>query len=191
VTATLPPPPALPERPERVGEDFTVWGIKKALRSPGGIEQLKGREVTVVGVVVATNFAAAPACALHPIGRADPEGCLAPVPAFFLADEPGETRYRLKVIGFASRWSTLVAAEAREKARQQGPFADPLWARPVPLPLPAPGARVKVRGTMGFIFRPSPSVGEFDASGLFTYRESWLLGPAPQPAVLGTRRPPG
>jgi hypothetical protein len=175
-------------RPERVGEDFTVWGLKKALRLPGGAGRLAGRDVAVVGLVVATNFAEAPACALHAVGHGDPPGCNSPIPAFFLADEAGETHYRLKVMGFAANWATMFSAAAHDKAHRPGDFRDPRWDRPVPLPLPAPGARLRVVGRMGTAFELDSSGTEVYPAGVLTFRESRQLAPGPVPAVLGQRR---
>jgi hypothetical protein len=186
VSASLPELPALPDRPEREGDAYTVWGIKKALRAPGGESKLAALDVVVVGHVVSTNFAEAPACALHLAGKADPPGCSAPVPSFYLADDPADPRWRIKVMGFASSWASMFTARKREKAGGARPYIDAIWGRTVPRPLPSKGAKMRIVGHVSRSFTMSSSGVESNPGGVVTYSSGSYLSQARDPAVLGS-----
>lgn len=186
VSAALPEPLALPDRPERAGEAYTVWGLKKALRAPGGEGKLRDVDVTVEGYVVGTNFEDAPPCALHRTGKADPPGCVAPVPAFSLADGLEDAHFHLKVMGFASNWANVFTASNRASHKQ--PYLDGQWGRAVPDPLPAKGARMRVTGRVSRVFTMSEGGVESDPGGILTYQEATYLAPPPAKATLGQKK---
>ena len=92
----LPDVPTIPARPVKVGDAYTVWGASHHLRSIVHVDDVKNKDISIIGWVVKTNFADAPACAVHPTGKADPDGCNPPVPAFWIADEKGDTKNAMK-----------------------------------------------------------------------------------------------
>jgi hypothetical protein len=186
VSASLPDPLSLPERPERAGEAYTVWGLKKALRAPGGAGRLRDVDVTVEGYVASTNFDEAPPCALHPIERPDPPGCVGPVPSFSLADSVDDERFRLAVMGFASSWANLFTASAR--AGRKAPYLDSQWGRVILDPLPARGAKMRVTGRASRSFPLASGGVETRAGGVVAYLSAIYLVPPPAGAPLGPKR---
>lgn len=188
---TLPPVPALPSRPERIGADYTVYGAVHALHSRVDEREITSKSITVVGVIVDTNLARAPKCALHPAGRRTPDGCVTEIPTFVIADEraadPGAPRIR--ALGWASNFPQVFEAHQRYKGLKAPPaklYEDPIWAVGVPFPLPAPGAKVRVHGRYGFSFtKSSTGITSDPDTGILTVESVETLEPAPEPAKLG------
>ena len=186
--STLPQPVTLPVRPLRVGADYTVYGANHQLTSllhNGDVAQ----KITIVGYIVSTNLATAPKCAFHHTGRADPPKCVAPIPAFTIADSKGDASgITIKVMGWASNFANVFEANEQYKKVTSKPaqlYSDELWAVPVPYPLPAEGAKVRVTGNYGFSFTMSSTGMESDpANGMMTAMDVAVLEPAPTPAKL-------
>jgi hypothetical protein len=185
----LPSPPELSKRAIRDGDAFTVWGAFHHLRSPVHGASLRELTVTVVGHVVGSNFDRVPRCALHRPGKADPPGCVAPLPEIVLADDPTGGGVRLSVLGFASNWAQLVAAEEQDRRAPAGErYRDMTWAVPVPRPLPPVGARVRVSGRLDTTFSRSASGLVTNPNGILTYEDLSYVTPPKDRATLGAPR---
>jgi len=184
----LPPVPELPGAPHKIGADYTVHGAVYALNSRYHGAEVAG-DITIVGVIVATNLDSAPKCAVHRTGRRDPDGCQAEVPSFTIADD-AQSQHRIQVLGWASSFATVFEAELKYKALRGAPLATPLrddlWGSDVPYPLPSTGAKVRVRGRYGFTFSKSSRGLVIDPqNGVFTLLSVETLEPSKTPAKLG------
>lgn len=189
----LPAVPTLPVLPTRIGADYTVFGATHALASRVGSPEIARDEIAVVGYVVASNLATAPACALHKTGRKDPDGCVAELPAFVIADTKDARAERtIRVLGWASNWANVFEANQLYKDAKAAPatlYKDALWAVDVPYPLPAIGAKVRVRGRYGKTFTKSSSgIVSDPVDGILTYATMDVIEPAPEKAKLGGGR---
>lgn len=187
----LPPVPVLPARAERSGDAFTVWGASFALRSRYQSASVTERPIKITGFIVRTNLAEAPRCAVHAGGVADPPGCTAPLPAFWIGDTPDAAiSDSIKVVGWASNFAQIYDA-IRTYAHPSAPaHFDAFWGMPLPNPLPVAGARVSVRGTYGTTFRRASTGVEMDpVMGLLTADGIDTLEPAPGRAILPGMRP--
>ncbi len=162
-----------------------MTGAVRRLRSGHHAEDFS-TEVSVVGVIVASNLEAAPACAIHPAGQREPEHCVTEIPSFTIADGAQATA-RILVLGWASNFASVFEAlTLATKAKSPVPYRDDRWGVEVPIPLPAIGAKVRVRGRYGFMFiRSSTGVAADPENGVFTVASIDTLVPAPTPATLG------
>jgi hypothetical protein len=188
---TVPPPPVLPDRPVKVGDAYTVHGAVRALHDRFDTKPIAG-DISIVGVIVDTNLARAPKCALHKTGIADPKGCVTEIPTFTIADDAADPNApRIRAMGWASNFANVFTANATydKLSAPPGPasaYRDELWAVVVPYPLPAVGAKVKVTGRYGVNFEKSSTGLSTDPEmGLFTVRAVETLERAPKPAKLG------
>lgn len=183
----LPDVPTLPKKPVKVGDGYTVWGASHHLRSVVHVDEVKGKDLTIVGWIVKTNFSDAPACAVHATGKADPEGCSPPVPAFWIADEKDDTKNAIKVLGFASNFAQLYDAIKKDEKAKEGdtPISDEFLGTPLPMPTPNVGAKVKVSGQYGFAYTKATSGIETDPRmGVLTYSKLEYIEKPPEPATL-------
>jgi tetratricopeptide (TPR) repeat protein len=198
VPLLLPPPIALTVAPLKVGEDFTVWGASYALRSRAHQSEVVGEgdehAITITGYITRTNLPDAPKCSVHRPGRADPEGCVSPLPTFWLGDAPDAAPEDcISVIGWASNFAQVYEAIRAFDRRNPSQYIDGFLGVAVPNPLPAVGAKVTVRGTYGTKFgvatvaiEPEPTMG------ILTYRSYTVLEQAPELGTLPgvTRKTP-
>lgn len=195
----LPTPPAVNQSPVKVGDSYTIAGASHHLRS-----RLHGPEVTknpisITGYIVEENFTSAPSCAIHKVGKKDPDDCPpagAPpieIPSFWIADtkDAGKDAPRIRVLGFAKNVATVY--EAMEKYKrlkeiknpEKDLYKDDIWSVDVPFPLPAVGAKVKVNGKYGFTFsKSSTGLVSDPVNGVLTYEKLEYLEPAPAPAAF-------
>lgn len=188
--ASLPAVPTLPQKAKKVGDAYTVWGVTHDLRSRVHEQDVKDKKISIVGYIVKSNLEKAPACAVHKTGKADPPDCKAPVPTFQIADDKGETKDMIDVMGWASNFAQIYSMiEALDKApkgkESEVKLADEFWGGDLPNPIPAVGAKVKVTGTYGITF--SRSTGGAAANpryGIMTAEKIEVLEPAPEPATL-------
>lgn len=184
---SVPDVPTLPAKPAKIGDAYTVWGASHHLRSVVHTDEVKGKEITIIGYVVKTNFGDAPECAVHPTGKADPEGCKPPIPAFWIADEKGDTGKAMKVLGFASNFAQIYDALKKDEKAKEGddPVMDEFLGTPLPRPIPNLGAKVKVTGTYGFAYTRATSGIETDPRfGILSYTKLEYIEKAPEPATL-------
>jgi hypothetical protein len=183
----LPPVPSLPERrlEARPGV-YTVWGASFSLRHVALRERVRGQVITVQGVIAKTNLEEAPSCAVHPPGIPDPEGCRAPVPAFWLCDAVGDALADcIEVMGWASNYAQLYAAIQLYRGAPTAERRDDFWGIAIPNPVPARGAIVTVTGGYDVTFTGASSGVTSDPTmGILTQRTITYERVPPVPARL-------
>jgi len=186
--ASMPSIPSLPTTPIKQGDAFTIYGAIHHLRSSVHNADVTGKEITLVGMIVDSNIATAPQCAIHKTGKKDPDGCTAPIPSFTLADTKDTKGPQIKVMGWASNFANVFDAMQKYKNLKDPPkelLKDEVWGVDIPFPLPAVGAKVKVTGTYGVNFAKSSSgIAADPLSGIMTYTKIEVLEPAPEPAAF-------
>ena len=191
----LPAVPTLPQKVKKQGDAFTVWGITHELRSRVHREDVDGKKVTVVGYIVKTNYAEVPKCAVHKTGKADPADCKAPIPTFSIADEKGEAKDMIDVMGWASNPAqvfTLIEAIDRAVKGKEGEVKlnDEFWGSELPNPVPNVGAKVKVTGTYGVTFTKATSGAAANPKyGILTSEKIEYLEPPAEKAYLPGMKP--
>jgi len=185
--ADLPPVPPLPERPLKVDGAYTVWGAVHQLRSLLHAADVTSTPIAITGFVVDSSIPRAPACAVHRTGQADPAGCVAEVPSFWLADDragaPGVT---VRVVGWARNYAVVYDAMAKK-----GPVEDDILNVTVPFPLPAVGMKVRVTGPYAVSRMVASDMVSEPLGGVMSYQKLEVLEPGPAPAAFGpgTRAP--
>lgn len=188
--ANLPSVPTLPTKPKKVGDAYTVWGVTHDLRSRVHGEDVNGKKISIVGYVVKTNYDQAPKCAVHKTGKGDPPDCKSPVPTYSIADEKGETKDMIDVMGWASNFAqvfTLIEAiDKAPKGKEDGvKLQDEVWGVDLPNPVPNVGAKVKVTGTYGVIYNKSTGGAASNPKyGIMTAEKVEYLEPPPEKAYL-------
>jgi len=187
--ASLPPAANLPKRPIKNGDTWTVWGASYSLRSRVHRKEVAGKRLSIAGYIVKTNLGDAPACAVHKAGKADPEKCNAPVPAFWIADtKDAPEADSIKVMGWASNFAQIFDAIDefdKGKDKDKTEYNDSNWGVKVPNPLPAAGAKVTVTGVYGTTFSKASSGAEADPfMGVVDFQEMTVQEPAPELATL-------
>jgi hypothetical protein len=171
------------------GDVYTIEGAAHHLRSTLHSKEVSGKEIVIEGYIVETNIDDAPACALHDVGKEDPETCKTDIPSFNIADTKGDAKgAKMRVLGFAKNFAVVYEAMKAYKKLKEAPkekevVKDELWSVDVPYPLPAVGAKVRVTGTYGYSFSKSTTGLVADgAYGVLTYKKIETLEPAPTPA---------
>jgi hypothetical protein len=195
--ASLPAVPTLPQKVKKQGDAYTIWGITHELRSRVHNEEVNGKKVSVVGYVVKTNYDQAPKCAIHKTGKGDPPDCKSPVPTFAIADDKGETKDMIDVMGWASNYAQLFSMiEAIDRAPRgketDVKLQDEFWGSDMPNPLPNTGAKVKVTGTYGVTFTKATGGAAANPKyGIITAEKIEFLEPPAEKAYLpGMKRRP-
>jgi hypothetical protein len=193
--ASLPPVPNVPKKPVKSGDGYTVWGASYSLRSRVHKKEVAGKKLTLVGYITKTNLPDAPACAVHKGGKADPENCKPPIPAFWIGDtKDAPLTECIKVMGWASNFAQIYEAIAEfDKGKEDAEYNDTFWGVKVPNPLPIAGMKVAVTGTYGYNFTQSSTGAEADPiMGLMSLQEMKVLEPVEDLATLPTvkRKPP-
>jgi len=190
--ASLPPAANVPKKPVKNGDAYTVWGASYSLRSRVHRKEVAGKKLTLVGYITKTNLAEAPACAVHKGGKADPENCKPPIPAFWIGDSKDATEAEsIKVMGWASNFAQVwEAIQEFDKGKDDAEYSDTFWGVKVPNPLPAVGAKVSVTGTYSTTFTQSSTGAEANpVMGLLALQELKLLEESPDLATLpGVKR---
>jgi hypothetical protein len=194
---TLPAVPTLPQKNKKEGDAYTIWGVTHDLRSRVHAEEVNGKQISLVGYIVKTNLAEAPECAVHKTGKADPADCKAPVPSFSIADDKGETKDMIQVMGWASNFAQIYSLiEGIDKAAKgkegEVKLTDEFWGMDLPNPVPNIGAKVKVTGTYGITFTKATSGAAADPKyGIMTAEKIEFLEPPPEKAYLpGMKKKP-
>jgi hypothetical protein len=192
---SLPTPPTLSNAPIKVGEAYTVYGASHQLRSRIHDKDVTKASITIQGYIVAENISEAPKCAIHKVGKKDPDDCPpagAPpieIPSFWIADEKGAgpDKPRIRVLGWAKNWATVYEAMDKYshlkevKDPDKDLYKDEVWSTAVPFPLPAVGAKVKVTGKYGFVFtKASTGLVSDPINGVMTYEKMEVVEPAPE-----------
>lgn len=191
----LPPPPTLNSAPIKVGEAYTIYGASHHLRSRIHEKDVTKNNITIQGYIVEENISDAPKCAIHKVGKKDPDDCPPAgqppieIPSFWIADEKGagKDKPRIRVLGWAKNFATVF--EAMEKYKNLKEIKDPakdllkdeIWSVDVPYPLPAVGAKVKVTGKYGFVFtKASTGLVTDPVNGVLTYEKMEVVEQAPE-----------
>lgn len=188
--ASLPPVPTLPQKAKKQGDAYTIWGVTHDLRSRVHAEEVNGKKISIVGYVVKANYDQAPKCAIHKTGKGDPPDCKSPVPTFAIADDKGETKDMIDVMGWASNFAQIYALIEAIDAKPKGKEADAkvtdeFWAVDLPNPLPNIGAKVKVTGTYGSTFtKATGGAASNPRYGIMTAEKVEYLEPPPEKAYL-------
>ena len=74
-------------------------------------KEVAGKKLSLTGYITKTNLAEAPACAVHKGGKADPENCKPPIPAFWIGDtKDAPESETIKVMGWASNFAQIFDA---------------------------------------------------------------------------------
>ena len=187
--ANLPAVPTLPTKPIKSGDSYTVYGAMHHLRSRVHNPDVANKDISITGYIVKTNLADAPECAVHKTGKGDKDDCKAPVPAFWIADEKGDDKNAIKVMGWASNFAQIYDAvqkySAPKGAKEVEPVKDEFWAVDVPNPIPNVGAKVTIAGNFAVSFTKATSSVETDPShGILTYAKLTYVEPPPEPGTL-------
>ncbi len=185
--AAMPPAANLPKRPMKNGEAWTVWGASYSLRSRVHRKEVASKRLSIQGYIVKSNIKDAPECAVHKAGKADPENCKAPVPAFWVGDTKDAAEADcIKVMGWASNFAQIFdAIDEFDKGKDNAEYNDANWGVKVPNPLPAAGAKVTVTGQYGVSFSKASSGAEADPfMGVMDFQEMTIQEPAPELATL-------
>jgi hypothetical protein len=172
-----------------VGDAYTIAGASHHLRSRYHDKEVTKASITLQGYIVEENISSAPACAIHKVGKKDPDDCVAEIPSFWIADEKGagKDKPRIRVLGWAKNFASVFDAmdkyknlkEVKDPAKDL--FKDEIWNVDVPFPLPAVGAKVKVTGKYGFSFtKSSTGIVSDPVNGVMTYEKVDVVEPAPE-----------
>ena len=188
----LPPVPSLPTTPINVGDAYTIYGAGHQLRSEIHSSEVPAKDISIVGYITRTNLGDAPDCAIHAVGKQDPDGCKAPIPTFWISDTKGDANkpggQAIQVLGWARNFSVVYEAVQKYKSLTDAPkelVKDEQWSVDVPFPLPAVGAKVKVTGSYGYTFsRSSTGMVSDPEMGVMNYKHMETLEPPTAPATL-------
>src|SRR4051794_18109013 len=118
---SLPTPPAINQAPVKVGDAYTIAGASHHLRSRMHSTEVTKNPITITGYIVEESFSQAPSCAIHKVGKKDPDDCPPAgsppieIPSFWIADTKaaGKDAPRIRVLGWAKNVATVY--EAMEK----------------------------------------------------------------------------
>jgi len=202
--ASLPGVPTLPAKKKKDGDAYTIWGVTHDLRSRVHHDDVSGKKLSLVGYIVKINYAqkcadknntankddCTPECAVHKTGKQDPAECKAPVPTFYIADEKGDAKDMIAVMGWASNFAqmfTLIEAldRAPKGKESEVKLADEFWGGDLPNPVPNIGAKVKVTGMYGETFTKATSGAAANPRyGIMTADKIEYLEQAPEKAYL-------
>jgi len=199
--ADLPSVPTLPTTPMKVGEAYTIFGAIHQLRSRYHADDVTKKDITIQGYIVDTNVATAPACAVHKIGKKDPDDCKSEIPSFWIADNKGDKAgQKIRVLGWASNFANVSEAMDKYKGAKEAPkhaekpenagkpgylIQDEVWNSDIPYPIPGIGERVKVTGHYGMVSSKASSGLVTDPqSGVMTYASMEVLEPPTEPAAF-------
>lgn len=211
--AEVPPVPNLPPLQRKNGDAWTVHGLIHDFRSMNHHAEVDGAKLSIAGYITRTNLVpcsdpktmdgkkeqCVPVCAVHDGGLrkdkknpGDPEGCKAPLPAFWIGDT-ADAKEVIMVIGFASTFAQLhdailIIDETKPEKRTEKEFLDSLidtqFATPMPNPIPAKGAKVKVSGTYGAQALKGSGTAIDPNHGILTYESIEYIEQAPELATL-------
>jgi hypothetical protein len=192
VKADMPAIPNVPQKPVKNGDTYTVWGASYSLRSRVHHKEVAGKKLTIGGYIGKTNLADAPECAVHKGGKADPEGCKPPIPAFWLCDsKDAPEKECIKVMGWASNFAQLYDAIKDFEKKEDATHDDNFWGVKTPNPIPVKGAKVTVKGDYSSTFVRATTGTEADPiMGLLTYEEINYLEKPSELALLPGMDPP-
>jgi hypothetical protein len=184
--ANPPAVPTLPNKPIKSGDAFTIWGATHHLKSRVHAPEVNGKDINLTGYIVKTNLGEAPPCAVHKTGKGDKDDCKAPIPAFWVADEKGDDKNAIKVMGWASNFAQIYDAIGKYASKNvKEAVKDEFWGGDIPNPIPNVGAKVSISGNYGVSFTKSTSGVETDPDhGIMTYAKMTYVEPPTEPGTL-------
>ena len=199
--ADIPAVPTLPSTPMKVGDAYTIYGAIHQLRSRYHADDVTKKDIVIQGYIVDTNVATAPACAVHKIGKKDPDDCKSEIPSFWIADNKGDKAgQKIRVLGWASNFANVSEAMDKYKNLKESPkhaekpdnagkpgylVQDEVWNSDIPYPIPGVGERVKVTGHYGNVSSKASSGLVTDPEhGVITYGSLEVLEPPTEPAAF-------
>jgi hypothetical protein len=187
--ASLPAVPQLPNTPIKAGDAYTVFGAIHHLNSRIHSLDVTAKDVTIQGYIVQSNIPEAPKCAIHKVGKKDPDDCKAEIPSFWIADNKDDTKGQtIRVLGWAKNFASVFEAMEKYKNLKEPPkelYKDEVWMIDVPFPLPSVGAKVKVTGKYGYTFsKSSTGLVSDPKNGVMTFGSYTVLEPAPENAAF-------
>jgi hypothetical protein len=176
------------------------------LRSLVHEKDFEGKEVTLVGWIVKTNYNdgcksdnepaegehCVPKCAVHKTGKADPADCNAPVPTFWIADSKDEkdlARNAIPVKGWASNFAQIYTfVEAIDKD-DEAKLMDEFFGMDLTNPLPNVGGKVKIKGNYGYTYTKSTGgAASNPRTGIMTANKlEWVEVPPMRVALPGMK----
>jgi hypothetical protein len=201
---SLPQVPTLPNKNKKEGDAYTVWGAIHDLHSVVHENDFRDTDIWLVGWIVKTNYDTlckdenarsegedhcVPKCAVHKAGKADPEGCKPPVPAFWIAeskDEKDIEKNAIQVMGWASNFAQFYTGiEEVDKNEDEAKPEDVFFGHTMPVPLPAVGGKVKVGGRYGVTYNKSTGgTASNPRTGIMTWEKQEWVDKPPTPATL-------
>jgi hypothetical protein len=199
--ADLPAVPTLPNNPMKIGEAYTIFGAIHQMKSRYHADEVTKKDITLQGYIVDTNIPTAPACAIHKIGKKDPDDCKSEIPSFWIADNATDkTGQKIRVLGWASNFANVNEAMTKYKNAKDPPkhaekpdnagkpgylVQDDVWNNDIPYPIPAVGERVKVTGKYGTLSsKASSGLVSDPQNGVMTYGTMEVLEPPAEPAAF-------
>ncbi len=201
--ADVPSVPTLPTTPMKAGDAYTIFGAIHQLRSRYHADEVTKKDITIQGYIVDTNIATAPPCAVHKIGKKDPDDCKSEIPSFWIADNKGDKAgQKIRVLGWASNFANVSEAMDHYKGLKEAPkpaekdkpdhagkpgylVQDEVWNNDIPFPIPGIGQKVKVTGHYGMVSsKASSGIVTDPQSGVMTYASMETLEPPTEPAAF-------
>jgi hypothetical protein len=125
-------------------------------------------------------------------GKADPEGCNAPVPRSGSARPARRPENEcIKVMGWASNFAQVYDAVEEYEKKEDAEKSDTFWGVKLPNPLPMKGAKVTVKGDYSTTFVRATTGTEADPiMGILTFEEmTYHEKPAELAFLPGRTRP--
>jgi hypothetical protein len=201
---TLPQVPTLANKKKKEGDAYTIWGAIHDLRSEVHEQDFEGKDVSLVGWIVKTNWQElcpegsdtcenVPECAIHKTGTADPADCHAPVPTFWIADEKDEKNteaHAIPVKGWASNFAQIFSmVEEIDSKDDDAELMDEFFGVNLPNPLPNVGGKVKVTGQYGWTYtRSTGGAASNPRTGIVTAdKMEWVEKPPERTALPGQK----
>ena len=192
--ANLPPPPTMATTPIKSGDSYTVYGAIHQLRSMLHGKEVTAAPITVTGYIVDSNVGRAPECAIHKVGKADPDKCAPEVPSFWIADEKGNTKgTKIRVVAWARNYAVIcdaMKAYNKLKAGEQPtkPVNDDILNVAEPYPLPSIGAKVKITGAYNVSKTVVSDMVSEPLGGVMAMQKMETIEPAPTPAAFSVKK---
>jgi hypothetical protein len=193
--ASLPPPAALATTPIKAGDAYTVYGAIHQLRSLLHGKEVTANPITVTGYIVDSNVGRAPECAIHKVGKADPDKCAPEVPSFWIADDKGNMKgSKIRVVAWARNYAVICDAMKAYNKLKPGeqptkPVNDDILNVALPNPLPSIGAKVKITGAYNVSKTVVSDMVSEPLGGVMAMQKLETVEPAPTPAAFSVKKP--
>jgi hypothetical protein len=192
--ANIPAPQTPPATPIKSGDSYTVYGAIHQLRSLLHGKEVTANPITITGYIVDSNVGRAPECAIHKVGKADPDKCTPEVPSFWIADEKGNTKgNKIRVVAWARNYAVICDAMKAYNKLKPGeqptkPVNDDILNVAEPNPLPAIGAKVKITGAYNVTKTVVSDMVSEPLGGVMAMQKMETIEPAPAPAAFSVKK---